>query len=330
MWTAKTWPIAPSLQQFPSVLPGGISATLAGPGHWSDVAYEIKAAGFSHFDAFDTWVRVGDMTPSTLSTFRESVEGEGLQFSAISCSRFSPIGPTEESGRANLQYLHRVIEAAAGLGVSTVTMGLHEPLSAEQNKAVWFWLAPSAKNPSDPDMWKLAVNRFRELGIHAAEVGVSISLEIYEDTYLGTSESAYQLISDIGLQNVGVNPDLGNIVRLHRPVEDWREAFERLLPISNYWHLKNYSRDYDPVTNSYFTAPTTLALGYIDFRWAIEKALSYGYDAPLCVEQYGGDTLSVAAENQAYIRRIIATWQGRQARSAHSSRSANAIPAARH
>jgi sugar phosphate isomerase/epimerase len=209
-------------------------------------------------------------------------------------------------------------------------MGLHEPLSAEQNKAVWFWLAPSAKNPSDPDMWKLAVNRFRELGIHAAEVGVSISLEIYEDTYLGTSESAYQLISDIGLQNVGVNPDLGNIVRLHRPVEDWREAFERLLPISNYWHLKNYSRDYDPVTNSYFTAPTTLALGYIDFRWAIEKALSYGYDAPLCVEQYGGDTLSVAAENQAYIRRIIATWQGRQARSAHSSRSANAIPAARH
>jgi sugar phosphate isomerase/epimerase len=325
MWTAETWPIAPSLQQFSGTLRDGVSATYAGPEHWSDVAYEVKAAGFSHFDVFDTWVRVGDMTPQMLHAFQACIDHAGLTLSAISCSRRSPIDPVPEVASDNLHYLHRVIDSAAELGVSTITMGLHEPLSARQEKAIWFWLEPSAKNPADRDTWELAVRRFRELGRHAARAGVSLSLEIYEDTYLGTSESAYRLISDIGLANVGINPDLGNIVRLHRPIEDWRSAFETLLPISNYWHLKNYSRDFDPATGAYFTAPSTLAVGYIDYRWAIQAALSSGYDSPLCVEQYGGDTLSVAAENQAYVRRIISTWEGKQ-----RIRETNAVVQAEH
>lgn len=314
MWTAENWPIAPSLQQFAATLPDGRSATHAGASHWSDVAFEIHSAGFQHFDAFDSWVRVGDQSSTERRDFGESIRSEGLNISAISTSRHSPIDPRPNRGMENLRYLHRVIEAAEELDVKTVTMGLHEPLLPDQESAMWFWHSATARNPDDRETKKLAVRRFRELGQHAAESGIQVSLEIYEGTYLETSTGAIDLVDEIGLENVGINPDLGNIIRLHEAVEDWKEAFTRLLPYSNYWHLKNYMRDFDPVTGAYFTAPSTLAVGYIDFRWAIETALDLGYDAPLCVEQYGGDTLSAAAQNEAYIRPIIDTWHKRQAR----------------
>ncbi len=98
-------------------------------------------------------------------------------------------------------------------------------------------------------------SRIRELGKHAAEAGILISLEMYEDTYLGTADSSVQLVQDIGLDNVGVNPDLGNLIRLHRPIEDWREMVAKTLPYSNYWHMKSYIRDEDVARDSYITMP---------------------------------------------------------------------------
>ena len=75
------------------------------------------------------------------------------------------------------------------------------------------------------------MSRFQELGRHAAEVGVLLSLEMYEDTFLGTADSAVRLIEEIGLPEVGLNPDIANLVRLHRPVEPWQELVEKTLPV---------------------------------------------------------------------------------------------------
>lgn len=191
------------------------------------------------------------------------------------------------------------------MGIPVVCVGLHHPLTSAQQRAQWFWHAEGLHDPDDADVRATAVRGFRQIGQRAAELGVQLSLEMYEDTYLGTADSAVRLIQDINLSNVGLNPDIGNIVRLHRPVEHWQDMLTRMLPYTNYWQVKNYFRDEDPVTGGYFSAPAPLELGYINYRQAIEMALVAGFSGPFCVEHYGGDGLSIAAVNRDYIRRIL-------------------------
>ena len=157
----------------------------------------------------------------------------------------------------------------------------------------------------DPALRDLAIERIRELGDLGQENGVQISLEMYEDTYVGTADDAVSFLGDVDHANVGLNPDIGNIVRLHREVEPWQDMFEKVLPHANFWHIKNYSRDFDPATGAYATAPTPLKYGYINYRQVIRRALDLGYTGPFCCEHYGSDSLGVIAENVHYIRQVL-------------------------
>lgn len=303
--TPETWPIGAALLQFPGTRPDGSSLTDAGPVGWHPALREVEVAGFTHVDLTDSWVRPGDLVPSDLGALAEVAAEHGLAFSVISVTRKSVIDADPVTASANLQYALRTVEAAASLGVGTVCLGLHRPLTPAQQDAEWFWLAEGAEDPDDDVVRDLAVERFRRIGEHARGCGVNISLEMYEGTYLGTSAGAVALVQDIDLPNVGLNPDIGNIIRLHRPVEDWRDMLRAMLPHTNYWQVKNYIRDHDPATGAYFSAPAPMETGFIDYRTAIGMALEAGFSGPLCVEHYGGDGLSVAATNREYIRRIL-------------------------
>ncbi len=304
-WTAETWPIGAAMLQFPGDLPDGTTLTDAGPDRWRPALREVALAGFEHVDLTDSWVRPGDLDPDRLRLLRGAAADLGLAFSVISVTRRSVIDPDPEVAEANLAYALRTVEAAPHLGVGTVCLGLHRPFTPAQREATWFWLAQGAEDPDDPAVRDLAVDRFRQVGERAASLGVQVSLEMYEGTYLGTSEGAVGLVRDIDLPNVGLNPDIGNIVRLHRPVEDWRVMLERMLPYTNYWQVKSYLRDHDPRTGAWFSAPVPMETGFIDYRTAIGMALDAGFSGPLCVEHYGGDGLSVAAQNRDYVRRIL-------------------------
>jgi sugar phosphate isomerase/epimerase len=306
-WTSETWPIGAALLQYPGTLPDGTSTTMADDAAWAHVLREVRLAGFDHVDLTDTWLRVGDLHPARLHTLRQLLLEEGLGVSAVSVSRRSILDHDDAAAAANVAYSYRTIDAAAELGVGIVCLGLHQPLTADQQAAMWFWHEPGAADPDDPEVYRHAVTTFRELGTYAAERGVALSLEMYEDTYLGTADSCVRMITDIGLQNVGLNPDVGNLIRLHRPVEDWRTQFEKMLPHTNYMHVKNYYRDLDVATGAYFSAPAPLELGFINYRAVVEMALDAGFAGTFCVEHYGGDGLSVAARNRDYLRAILAT-----------------------
>lgn len=304
-YTWETWPVGAALLQFPGDRPDGTSLTDLGPDAWRPTLREVALAGFTHVDLTDSWVRPGDLTPDGLDALRTTAGEQGLAFSAISVTRKSVIDADEDRAAANLAYALRSVEAAARLGVGTVCLGLHQPLTPAQRGAHWFWLAPGEEDPDDERVRDLAVQRFAQVGRRAADLGVEISLEMYEGTYLGTSAGAVDLVRAIDLPNVGLCPDIGNIVRLHRPVEDWRDMLAAMLPYTNYWQVKNYYRDHDPATGAYFSAPAPLELGFVDYRTAIGMAVEAGFDGPLCVEHYGGDGLSVAATNREYLRRVL-------------------------
>jgi sugar phosphate isomerase/epimerase len=297
---AADWPIAASTLPFPAVTPDGRSAQ-DDPTVWHEVLTDIADAGFDHVDLTDSWLRPGDLDGPSLDRLAGTARDLGLGLASVSAIRRSVIDAKD--GDANLAYSHRTIDAAAALGIGVVSVGLHQALTPQQKEQLWFWTAPG--HHDDPDDWPLAVSRFQELGRHAAEVGVLLSLEMYEDTFLGTADSAVRLVEDIGLPEVGLNPDIANLVRLHRPVEPWQELVEKTLPYTNFWHVKNYSRDEDLERDAYFSVPAPMQFGLIDYRSAFRTALANGFQGVICTENYGGDGLSVCAANRDYLRRHV-------------------------
>ncbi len=305
-YTAENWPIAAALLQFPAKRSNGMLEQEAPASRWRDVAREISLEGFAHIDLMDTWLRPANLSKERKVELKESFDAYGVGFAAISVIRKSVIDPDEEKAQRNFDYIKRTIDTAAEYGVSIVSIGLHRDLFPAQKTAQWFWVEPGAiDEPNNPENWNLCVDRIGQLCEYAKPFNIELSLEMYEDTYIGTADSTLKLVSDIGASNLGINPDIGNLVRLHRPIENWEEMFIKLLPHSNYWHMKNYFRDEDPKNGLYTTTPAPMEFGFINYRRAIEIALESGYEGPLCVEHYGGDGLSVTAANREYIRRIL-------------------------
>lgn len=297
------WPIAAAMIQYANILPDGSSVQDQKPEEWAATLAEVTDAGFTEIDPTDSWIRLADLPQARQQVFADLVKEAGLTMPGLSTARRSVIDP--EQADENLAYSHRVIDTAAHLGIKEVSFGLFYPLTPPQKAALWFWTAQGAVNPDDKATWKKAVERIRELARHAQEVGVDLSLEMYEDTYLGTADSAVRFVHEVDCTNVGINADLGNLVRLHRPVEHWASMMQKVAPFARYWHVKNYFRTEDATTGMVVTAPAPLEFGVISYRAAIKMALAHGFKSAFLVEHYGGDGLSVAATNRDYLRRVL-------------------------
>ncbi len=303
LYTRNNWPIAAAMINFPGVLPDGTRVFDQTAAEWAETLEDVVDAGFTELDPTDSWLRIADLSEERLQEFMDVVHSKGLTIPAISTSRNNLICP--ENGEANLAYAHRVIDTAAKIGATSVCFGFFGPLSDAQKQALWFWTVPNPPVSEDPEEWKLAVARTQELGDHAAKLGIEVALEMYEDSFLGTADSSVKFVQDVNRPNVGICADIGNLVRLHRPVEHWATMIDKIAPYAKYWHVKNYIRTEDAVTGAIMTAPAALEFGIINYRAAIRKAMEYGFNSPFLCEHYGGDGLSVAGTNRRYLRRIL-------------------------
>jgi sugar phosphate isomerase/epimerase len=297
------WPIAAAMIQYQNILEDGSSVQDQPAEGWAKTLADVSDAGFTHLDPTDSWLRIADLEPSRLDEFLAVVREAGLSIPAISTARRSVIDA--QHGDEYLTYSHRLIDTAARIGADVVSFGFFEALKPAQKEALWFWTAPGAVNPDDPETWKKAVTRIRELGKHAAESNIEVALEMYEDTYLGSADSAVRFVTDVDLPNVKINADLGNLVRMHRPMEHWLPMVKKVAPFAGYWHVKNYFRTEDAMTGAVVTGPMPLEYGVINYRTAIRIMIEHGFNSAFLVEHYGGDGLSVSATNREYLRRIL-------------------------
>jgi len=304
-YTAENWPIAAAM------LPFGSTDSHGGPIHdadaeeWARHLRLVRRIGFTEMDPTDTWVRVGDLSPERLAEFKGVLEDVGLTIPAISTSRRSVMDP--QHGAEYLEYSHRLLDKAAELGVPLVSFGFFQEMTAEQKKALWFWLVDGWQDDESAEARSRAASLIRELAEHAQSNGQQITLEMYEDTYVGTADGAISFLEEVGHDACGLNPDIGNFIRLHRPIEPVPEMFEKVLPHANYWHVKNYLRDEDPATGTVTTFPVPMDFGLINYRAAIGRALELGFSGAFLCEHYGSDGLGVIARNRTYIREILAT-----------------------
>jgi sugar phosphate isomerase/epimerase len=188
-----------------------------------------------------------------------------------------------------------------------VSFGFFQAFTPAQQKALWFWLEDGWHDDESPEARSRAASLIRELAEHAHANGQQITLEMYEDTYVGTADGAVRFLEEVGHEACGLNPDIGNFVRLHRPLEPVQDMLDKLLPHTNYWHVKNYLRDEDPATGQVMTFPVPMDIGLINYRAAITQAVGLGFRGAFLCEHYGSDAITVIAKNRAYIRDLLAT-----------------------
>lgn len=298
---AATWPVAAALLQFPGRSERGVPITEESPEVWGRLLTRVRDAGYRSVEIPSAWLRLGDLEPARLREFAAVVAELGLAVPGVSVVRESVVHPVHSE--RNLAFSHRTIDAAAALGVPVVCLGLHDELEPRQRDVQWFWTVPGAVIPSQARAQ--AVRAYRQLGEHARSVGVEISLEMYEDTPLGSGRDAVDLLDDIDVDAVGINPDIGNLIRRQGPIDDWRETLALTLPRTNYWHVKNYLRLEDPATGTVLTHPCALRDGIADYRSAVRDALRSGFRGAFVVEHYGGDGLGVGAANEHYLRGLL-------------------------
>ena len=74
---------------------------------------------------------------------------------------------------------------------------------------------------------------------------------------------------------------------------------DKVLPYTNYWHVKNYLRDEDPTTGQVMTFPVPMEFGLINYRAAISQALDLGFRGAFLCEHYGSDAITVIGKNRA-------------------------------
>jgi sugar phosphate isomerase/epimerase len=304
-WTPVTWPVAAAMLAFGSTDSRGGPIQDADPVEWSRQLRLVRRMGFTEVDPTDTWVRIGDLDDVRLEDFRAVLTDAGLTIPAVSTSRRSVMDP--ERGDEYLAYSHRLLDRAAALDIPLVSFGFFQAFTPAQEKALWFWLEQGWQDDESPAVRAVAAARIRELAEHAASNGQQISLEMYEDTYVGTCDSAVAFLAEVGHPACGLNPDLGNFIRLHRPIEPVPQMLEKVLPHANFWHVKNYLRDEDPATGAVMSFPVPMDMGLINYRTAIARALELGFRGPFLCEHYGSDSLGVIAKNKTYVREVLAT-----------------------
>jgi sugar phosphate isomerase/epimerase len=148
---------------------------------------------------------------------------------------------------------------------------------------------------------------FRIAAKQAAELGIEISIEVHQHSIADNSWSALHLLNLIDRPNVGVNPDLGNILWTYDvPEETSENAIVALAPKAKYWHCKNLRRVHIPENRHTIFLRVPLPDGDIDYRFAISAMFSAGYSGYLAIEGMNqGDHLLGDCRSAAYARGII-------------------------
>lgn len=287
-----------------TVLPSGSPLGSGNLEDWIQALIPFRDAGFQSIEIHNGWLPFPEFEPSATAKLISAARSASLRIPSVAIARKSVIEPGK--GESNLAFTLRGLEVAAELGAEMVCIGLHPELTQNQIDARFFWEAPGRKDPEDSESWSVAVTRTQEIGNRAKELGLALSLEMYEDTLLGSPSSAIKFVQDIGMSHVGLNPDIGNLIRLDREVSDWKEMLEVTLPFTNYWHVKNYTRDL--TDNGALTQPTSLGKGVINYVEALAMADRFGFEGVIVCEQYSDDWLEVLTENRLYLELLLSEY----------------------
>jgi sugar phosphate isomerase/epimerase len=165
----------------------------------------------------------------------------------------------------------------------------------------------ASRTASEQDFVSLA-EHLRTAGRKAADVGAKIGIEVHQGSIADNSTATLHLLDLVGLDNVGANPDLGNIYwHYEQPDETSDAAIVALAPCAVYWHCKNLRKMHIPDLHRSFFQRVPLPDGDIDYRFAVAAMQAAGYDGYLAIEgAREGDQLTQDRRGAEYATALLA------------------------
>ena len=209
----------------------------------------------------------------------------------------------------NRKTLERTIKVANWMGAPVVNTTVITPPPSPDLPGSFVGEPVSqggSRHASEAD-FQVTAKGLAEVADKAADLGVTIAIEVHQHSIVDNSWSALHMLEIIDKPNVGVNPDLGNIYWCYDvPEEPCEEAIVALAPHARYWHCKNLIRVHIPENEHSIFIRRPLPDGDIDYRFAISAMLDAGYDGYLAVEGMAlGDQLSGDGRSAEYVRGLL-------------------------
>jgi sugar phosphate isomerase/epimerase len=267
----------------------------------------VKEAGFEGVEIPAGGVLRGEVTEAAARDLGAELRDAGLP--AVCVRGGGPLAHPREGANARKR-LRQTIEYAAWIGASVVNSGIVTPATLPDGPGAERRGEPTSQGASryatEADFVETA-RHFREAGKVAADHGLDVSIEIHQGSIADNSWSGLRLVELIDLPNVGVNPDLGNILWQFDVAEETSEAaIVALAPKAKYWHCKNLKKVHFPQLQKAVFLRVPLDDGDVDYRFAIAAMLDAGYQGYMAVEGGNlGDQLTQDTKSARYARKLI-------------------------
>ena len=268
-----------------------------------------KAVGFDGFELEDHWVDFYNFSDRDIKRYKKLLDETGMPVPCLKAPGKNLCHPKIRDD--NKKRLLRAVEIASLLGAHITSVNMATPSALygvpSTNTLGVSRSVASSRDAQEEDFERTAEG-LREAARKAAPLGISIAIEVHQNSLADNGTSTFKLLDMIGEKNVGANPDLGNILTTYDvPEEPWDEAIEKLAPRSVWWHCKNMNRIYVPEVNRSVFVRTTLDQGDIDYRYCIKVMHKAGYQGYILIEGGGaGDGLAASKRSLDYVRSILA------------------------
>lgn len=267
----------------------------------------VKALGF---DGVEIPATTGQgVAEAAARELRRELEDAGLP--AVCVRGGGPIAHPRH-GAATLERLIDTVQFASWVGAGVVNVTIVTPATHPDGPGARRQGEPvsqgASRTASERD-FEMTAERLRQVGRRAGDLGLDVAVEVHQGSIADASWAALHLIDLIGLPNVGVNPDLGNIFwQYETPEESCEDAIVALAPRAKYWHCKNLKKVHIPEFHRAIFLRVPLPDGDVDYRFAIAAMARAGYEGYLAVEgAREGDQLTQDGRSAAYAREILAS-----------------------
>ncbi len=272
-----------------------------------------KAVGFDGFEVEDVWLDFYNLRNPEIEEFRRELESIGMPVAAFKAPGKSLCHPQVRD--QNRKKLLRAVEIAALLRTDIISVSLPAPArlyNVPRDQVYGLRTSFGSSRSATEEDFQATAEALAQVADRAAREGIRIAIEVHQNSLADNSTSTLRLLDMVGRDNVGANPDLGNIYWTYEePEESWEEAIQRLAPRSIWWHCKNMRRVHVPEVRRSFFVRTPLPDGDIDYRYAITAMHQAGYRGYILIEgAETGDQFYFSQRSLEYVRSVLAWLEG--------------------
>ncbi|HEY3281070.1 MAG TPA: sugar phosphate isomerase/epimerase [Armatimonadota bacterium] len=161
------------------------------------------------FDTLDLQLDPLDVSPKDLRLAREVAEEVGLPIVSVCCVAPGLIDINPPVRAYNLDRVRRHLDLVYGLGGRNLLLVLGE----------YIW----QREVIPPEVqWGWAVEGLRDLGRHAADLGLEIALELepFDESLLNSVERMAAFVDEVAVPQVRANCDISHLHLVNTPFED--------------------------------------------------------------------------------------------------------------